>query len=259
MGARVTKTLASAVYGVKNRRKKIPQAVFFAQDDSASRWEALQGELLDKHEHDFVLYEQCVGLKEPNIKFRHLVSMAITSCVKSSVEQQGAPRGDAFKKLNHIGEVAAAIAENALTLQKALVVLRKLLSDRCADINVTPSRLANDAVQYAQFSEIARRLAKRQSDKGGASRMTSFRVLVNKLGRAFEEVTGRPGKVTRKPADDRYEGPFLALIEAVLPLAEARAKNLGVSLRRPVSSTALGKYVSEMTRAGRKRPTLYTA
>src|ERR1700722_11357050 len=120
--ARVTKTTA--------RRAKKPQAVFFAQDDSASRWEALQRELLDKHEQDFVLYEQCVGLKEPNIRFRHLVSMAITSCVKSTVEEESTPRGHAFKKLNHIGEVAAAIAENALTLQVALIAFRSRVSDR---------------------------------------------------------------------------------------------------------------------------------
>jgi hypothetical protein len=241
------------------RRKKVPQAVFLTQDDTALRWEALQRELLDEHEQDFVLYETCVGLKEPNIKFRQLISMAITSCVKSSVEQQSTRRCDAFKKLNHIGEVAAAIAENALTLQMTLIPFRSRLSDRCADLNITPSRLAKDAAQYAELSAIARRCATRQSDKGCASKRTSFRVLVIKLERAFKEATGRAGKVTRNPAKDRYEGPFFALIEAVLPLAEARANSLGVSLRRPASSVALGKYVSEMTRVGRKRPILYTA
>jgi hypothetical protein len=241
------------------RRKKVPQAVFLTEDDNASRWETLQRELLDKHDQDFVLYEQCVGLEEPNIKFRHLVSIAITSCVKSSVEQQSTPRGDAFKKLSDIGEAAAAIATNALTLQIALIALRSRLSDRCADLNITSSRIAKDAAEYAELSEVARRFATRQSDKGGAPKMTSFRVLVIKLERAFEEVTGRPGKVTRNAAEDRYEGPFFALVEAALPLAEARAKSLGVSLRRPASSIALGKFVSEMTRKGRKRHILYTA
>jgi len=89
--------------------------------------------------------------------------------------------------------------------------------------------------------------------------MAAFRALVAGLERAFKEATGRPAKVTRDPSRDVYGGQFLALVEMALPLAEGLASGLGVSLRRPRSSLALGKYLSEQTRKGKKRHPFYTS
>jgi hypothetical protein len=244
------------------KRRVVLDAESEVQFDSATLRLQLQRSLASKCDKPFELSEQYVGLSAPNLKFRNLVSRAIVSCVIACVTPQQ-KRGDARKQLNRVSKAAATMASGAVALQAALadVACQRQLDRGLDHLDITPSRLANDAAQYDQLSAIANRAAKigKLIDKGGAPKMVAFNALVTGLARAFQIATGRAAKVTRNSAEDTYGGPFLALVEAVLPLAEGLTNGLGISLRRPRSRLALGKYVSEQTRAGKKRHVLYTA
>jgi hypothetical protein len=245
-------------------------------------------------EAPFERYEQILGLRAPNPEFRRHVSQAITLCIVSQFRPR--VKDSVIRRaLIRVSKVAEAVAQDLRTLHIALddvapqyrkwlgqdwrgsvpvaandlkleaigdsERVSKLLADRAARLNIEPTELADLAARFGELSAIANRHAKirKKTAKGGAPKMAAFSALVTGLERAFKIATGRSGKVTWNHADDTYGGSFLSLVEAVLPLAEGLAKNCGSSLRSPRSRLALGKYVSEQTRAGKKRHVLYTA
>jgi hypothetical protein len=104
----------------------------------------------------------------------------------------------------------------------------------------------------SQVADVADRYANvlRGADKGGPPKMAAFQTLVFWLGLAFKRATGRPAKVTWNAHRGRYEGHFLLLVEAVLPLARRLAGSPERPIRCPDTEQARGKYVYELTRAG---------
>jgi hypothetical protein len=93
----------------------------------------------------------------------------------------------------------------------------------------------------------------RGKDKGGVPKMVAFNALIAGLKRAFESAKGRPAKVTRNQYREQFGGKFLALVEAVLPLALVVAGGSQGQMPHPISKEARGKYVYEATRRKRKR------
>jgi hypothetical protein len=103
------------------------------------------------------------------------------------------------------------------------------------------------------IADTASAIARALQDKGGAPKMLAFRLLVGSLTKAFERATGRSAGVTLNPVKSRYEGDFVKLIEAVVPLA----LSLGTAnepMRIPNSEYARGRYIDRMTGLkGRKK------
>ena len=62
---------------------------------------------------------------------------------------------------------------------------------------------------------------------GGAPKMIVFEILVRRLSAVFKGATGRAAKVTWNAHKERYEGKFVNLVEAVLPIAVECAERLG--------------------------------
>jgi hypothetical protein len=86
-------------------------------------------------------------------------------------------------------------------------------------------------------------------DKGGVAKKDAFRILVLYLGRAFENATNHKPKVTWNEHTDRFEGKFIRLVEAVLPLARKLAEGSRQPFPFPNSPRSRGKYIYELTRA----------
>jgi hypothetical protein len=117
----------------------------------------------------------------------------------------------------------------------------------------TPSFLAQ---KFEHVSNLAANSARAFRDEGGAPSMVEFRELVRSLANAFERATGRPAKVTENPRTVRrkYGGDFLKLVEIMLPLTREIAQQFKWQMSLPQSTSARGKYVKKLTRAGKSSP-----
>jgi hypothetical protein len=83
--------------------------------------------------------------------------------------------------------------------------------------------------------------------KSGRPRLTAFTQLVKGLAVAYQQATGRAAKVTWNYTDDCFEGPFLSLVEATLPVARKLADAAGKPLPIPATEGALRQYVHDVT------------
>ena len=166
------------------------------------------------------------------------------------------------------------VADKASSLAKQLVNFQAALDDliplyrtnivECLDLKVekcgglklklerTPPFLAQ---KFEHVSNLAANSARAFRDEGGAPSIVEFRELVRSLANAFERATGRPAKVTENPGMVRrkYGGDFLKLVEIMLPLTREIAQQFKW-LSLPQSTSARGKYVKKLTRAGKSSP-----
>jgi hypothetical protein len=227
--------------------------------------------------------EELLGLTAPNPQFRRLLCDAVTLCVELQCHPRSQDRV-VRKGLIRVSNAAKTASKDLLALDRALNDLapqysnsllaphfahllvvgepnagqvRKLLYDRAARRNLDPAMLRAQAAVFDELSAMAARhvnLRKRIGE--GAPKMVAFSALVAGLAQAFRIATGRNAKVTWHQYRSRYEGPFLALVEAVLPLAQSLTEHLGAPLRYPPTLLARGKYVHKQTCTPRKKRAL---
>ena len=118
--------------------------------------------------------------------------------------------------------------------------------------------LGQDADQIGRLAALAQHYAAvpELRDKGGPSKMAPFDTLIYGLAVAFERAKGEPARVTYNPAASRetqHGGPFLALVEAVLPTMSGLAAAGGQPLKQPANRNACGEYIRKLL-AKRRRP-----
>jgi len=85
--------------------------------------------------------------------------------------------------------------------------------------------------------------------------MAAFQTLVRGLACAFQQGSGRAAKVTWSEHRQVYGGPFLGLVEAVLPPLLTIAESYGRPLVYPTTAYARGIYIYNLTRAGKNKAT----
>jgi hypothetical protein len=93
----------------------------------------------------------------------------------------------------------------------------------------------------------------RSADRGGRPQLTVFKVLIEGLARGYENATARRPTVTTDPISNRHGGPFVRLVDAVVPTVTELAPLLsGRALERPASDHARGQLIRELLRRRRK-------
>jgi hypothetical protein len=240
-------------------------------------------------------WAKATGLTDPAApgfaQFRDDVTEALHACLRAHlVGPERWRRSDVAKKLKRIAELATTPAPRLLELQALLDELLPLfahapsfrlpplspiafdLSDQ-ARATLDPQMLKRKARREPpppapSLAAAARCYAKAFSDTGGASKkypafdalLFGESVFENGLAHAYQRATGRDAKVTWSGHRNGYEGRFLALVEAVLPVAHDIAEKVtGRALACPDTKQARGNYIYNATRAGaggkkRQRP-----
>jgi hypothetical protein len=204
-------------------------------------------------------YERIIGLPEPNSDFREKVSHAVTACMFQRMYESNQIRGSLIRKDLMLASKAARTAHhNLCLLNDALRALPNpvlcVLEQSWSELGESARRWTDDEILWLRCAAaVTESLAKRIVDKGGAPEMRAFRVLAKGLAEAFQAATGRPAKVNWNAMKDCWDGKFLKLVEAVLPLAEMLS-----GTERPLRTPkALGPYLHDITRAksrNRKSP-----
>ena len=171
------------------------------------------------------------------------------------------------KEMARVEKEAFASAKQLRRLQIALDDVTPLYADNLIEGLKLPLTAEWDALKLSRMpSFIALRLENlsnraaihvqlfKRRDKGGVLSLIEFRALVLGLGHAFRRATGRAAKVTWNEHGRRYEGNFVELVEIVLPLARTCADGYGWRMVCPQTKRARGKYIYDLTRAGRRIP-----
>jgi hypothetical protein len=208
--------------------------------------------------------EYAVAIELQNDKQHQFETDIIEALLWCVVAQADAPNR---KRYGDIRKQLACIKGEAVAAQKHLERLRFALNDlppRYSELlntqleSVTRIAVAVVAKQMPWFYALSPLAdtasiiseALRNADKGGAPAMLTFRTLIAGLRRAFARAKGKNAGVTWNEHRKQFEGKFLKLVEAVLPLAMSFSSKER-PMRIPKTSNARGKYVYEMTRRGR--------
>jgi hypothetical protein len=90
------------------------------------------------------------------------------------------------------------------------------------------------------------------ADRGGAPKMLAWNTLVTGLKQAFEGATGRAAKATWSEYREQWEGRFVLLVEAVLPLANSlTGGDEKQPMNYPQTPFLRGNYIHRATRSRR--------
>jgi hypothetical protein len=203
---------------------------------------ALIAQALSEPEFRWSAVEQAIGLASPAGAFRAEVAEALRFCVL--LQMSGPTKRFSELRKNWAGIAARADAAAAAVrdLRAALVQLPGWTND--------VARQLLEPVEMPLFAWAF--IARRQTNlipkgPGGRPPMRVFFCLVFLLAAAFESATGRKAAVTRNGAC--YEGPFLALVEAVLSRLSNILREVGSpALVEPNSSEARGKFIVRFLR-----------
>jgi hypothetical protein len=198
-------------------------------------------------------YTAVIGQSDPSSQFEHEIGEALLVAVCLSLAPSPEPFSKLREQMENAAEKAASAAKALLTLQLALERMEP--AHRSHLLHTAPIEIpARAALALETLSYSARSHAKGLSiNSGRPSKMMAFERLIVHLAQAFEHATGQIAGVTWNDVKRRFEGKFVALVEAVLPLALSYCKVCGSEMVCPESKSARGKFVSRITQALRSR------
>jgi hypothetical protein len=189
-------------------------------------------------------FEKAIGLEHPTRQFREDVIRGILYCILTH-HFRPKRRSVSRERLLRVSK-EAAVAANAI--RRAAATFEEITP-------VPPglghfTHLGEQASQFDALSSVTGRLAESLvADKGGPQGMIAYRTLVRGLATAFENATGRAAKAKWNIDHARFEGPFVNLMEAVLPIT----LKLVSGMAHPSSEHARGKFIHRVTSV-RRRP-----
>jgi hypothetical protein len=239
--------------------RALAEARVLAEREAFLSVDAICRQIIAPHLPD---YEKTIGLTAPDDQFRWRVTQAIIACVFQHMLTPYLPRASGLSKDLAKARDQAQSAQNSLRrLADILDGLPQTLSDQLTTHwgilgEIRHRSLEREISWLEQVSVIMSMYAERLKtlDRGGAPKMRAFEVLAKGLADAYEAATGRQAGVTWDDYGQKYDGEFLKLVEAVLPLAAKLADMPQRPLRVPVQGKyALGKYLSTLTTARRKK------
>jgi hypothetical protein len=112
-------------------------------------------------------------------------------------------------------------------------------------------------VTTSSLNELAQIAAKhasllRTADKGGRDRMVAFEMLIHRLAVAYEEAKERPAAVTYNHHQKRHGGPFVRVVNVLLPIVDKLAATSGRPLAQPATEYARGQKIRTVLGERRK-------
>jgi hypothetical protein len=220
-------------------------------------WEAMKGECAERTSSRTSEFALAAGIEQPDQEFAEMIGNSVTGCIIEHRQHFLRRPSEIRRELLEVCEAAETAAKSLHSLSAALsnldtqvlLILAEKYSPQGRD---QISKLPIEARRLKGLAKLAETFSTISEDKGGPNKKAAFRVLVKGLEKAFEHGRRRSAKVTRKIDAPEYDGNFIKLVVAVLPLAgELAEASGGPRLERPKSaemtSPALGKYLERLT------------
>jgi hypothetical protein len=222
------------------------------------------GEAVRPHINQFAAI---IGLQTASSQFEGDIIEALLWCVVTYHDAPNRKRySDIRKELLRVSREARTAERSLDRLRNALNELtprhREFLAERLEPVaRVAVSLVAKQAPWFHALALVGTEASfyaeeLKTADKGGAPKMLAWGTLVSLLKRAFERATESKTKVIWNPIEEEYQGPFVGLVEAVLPLTESLTGNEKRTAWYPQSPQARGKSIQRMTYpsgAGKKK------
>jgi hypothetical protein len=192
-------------------------------------------------------FAETIGLIVPGPNFEQEIIQALIESVGYHLSLKPKKRSDLRKQMLRLDKAARTAAKAVRKVQLALDKVDPIY--RAAILEHKPHLVfpLKTALTLQSLSDTAHIYVVGFSGSGGAPKMIAFEILVNRLGAVFQRAVGRAAKVTWNPYKKRYEGKFVKLVEALLPIALECTEGLGSKMPCPKIARARGKYISQIT------------
>ena len=190
-------------------------------------------------------FAQTIGLTVPNTHFEQEIVQALVESLAYHLSPKPAKKSDLRTQMLNLDKAARTAAKAVRQVQFALDRVDPIY--RTSILKQKSQPPLRTVLTLQSLSDIAHMYVVGFTGPGGSPKMLAFELLVKRLGAVFEKATGRAAKVTWNAIEKRYEGKFVNLIEAALPIAIECSEQLGSKMRCPSTALARGKYIFRRT------------
>jgi hypothetical protein len=192
-------------------------------------------------------FAKILGLPVPNPQFVQDIAQALVG----SVTYHAAPpqkSSELRKQMLRLDKAATSATKAVRRVHSALGQVDPIYREAILKQKPLLVFPLKTALTLQSLSDTAHMYVIGFTRSGGAPKMIAFQILVRRLAVAFQRTVGRAAKVTWNPHKQCYEGKFVKLVEAVLPIALECAERLGLKMPYPKTPRSRGKYIFEITR-----------
>jgi hypothetical protein len=189
-------------------------------------------------------FAKIVGLSAPSLQFEEDIANALIEVVFFHLAPKPLAPSQSRKQMLRLKKTVASASKAVRRVHFALEQVDPIYRDA---IKEQKPQLDFLLKTLQSLSDLSDRYVAGFSRPGGAPKMIAFEILVRRLAAIFEKFTGRAAKVTWNAYERRYDGKFVNLVEAVLPMTVECAKQLGTEMPYPRTHLARGKYIFKVT------------
>jgi hypothetical protein len=192
-------------------------------------------------------FAKAIGLTDSNPQFEQELTQALVAAVWYHLAPKPTSAKELRKQMLRLDNAARKAAEAVREVQSALdqvdQIYRRAILEQKPQLAFPPKT----AITLQSLSDLAHLYVVGSTRSGGAPKMIAFQMLVKRLGAVFQKAVGRAAKVTWNSYKQLYEGKFVKLVEAVLPIALQCTEVFGSKMPCPKTAQARGKYISQIS------------
>jgi hypothetical protein len=219
--------------------------------DVASLIEKCQAQITPAVQHRSSDFAKAIGLTVSSSRLEQELTRALLEAVFFHLAPKPTSAKELRMQMLRLANAARKAAEAVREVQSALDQVDQIYRKAILEQKPQLAFPLKTAITLQSLSDLAHLYVVGATRSGGAPKMIVFEILVRRLSAVFKGATGRAAKVTWNAHKERYEGKFVNLVEAVLPIAVERAERLGTDTAHLRTALARGKYILELTRSRR--------
>ena len=219
--------------------------------DVVSLIEKCQAQITPAVQHRSSDFAKAIGLTVSSSRLEQELTRALLEAVFFHLAPKPTSAKELRMQMLRLANAARKAAEAVREVQSALDQVDQIYRKAILEQKPQLAFPLKTAITLQSLSDLAHLYVVGATRSGGAPKMIVFEILVRRLSAVFKGATGRAAKVTWNAHKERYEGKFVNLVEAVLPIAVERAERLGTEMAHLRTALARGKYILELTRSRR--------
>ena len=219
--------------------------------DVVSLIEKCQAQITPAVQHRSSDFAKAIGLTVSSSRLEQELTRALLEAIFFHLAPKPTSAKELRMQMLRLANAARKAAEAVREVQSALDQVDQIYRKAILEQKPQLAFPLKTAITLQSLSDLAHLYVVGATRSGGAPKMIVFEILVRRLSAVFKGATGRAAKVTWNAHKERYEGKFVNLVEAVLPIAVERAERLGTEMAHLRTALARGKYILELTRSRR--------
>ena len=219
--------------------------------DVVSLIEKCQAQITPAVQHRSSDFAKAIGLTVSSLRLEQELTRALLEAVFFHLAPKPTSAKELRMQMLRLANAARKAAEAVREVQSALDQVDQIYRKAILEQKPQLAFPLKTAITLQSLSDLAHLYVVGATRSGGAPKMIVFEILVRRLSAVFKSATSRAAKVTWNAHKERYEGKFVNLVEAVLPIAVECAERLGTEMVHPRTALARGKDILELTRSRR--------